>query len=95
MSKQPPLPLYYELRTISDFVALPPDKIGPCLMDFAEWLRVVYVATHLPPEAGVRVNTPIDVFGWVDDGKHVMTLTVTDGKETHRLDREFAPPEQP
>jgi hypothetical protein len=88
-------PPRYEIRTVADFVALPPEKIGAFLTDFAEWLKVVHVAKGLK-DAGLVLKSPLDVFSWIDDGKHEMTLTVHDqsGVELERDVFEFAPPEE-
>ena len=89
-------PKTYSIRTVSDFLALPPEKIAACLTDFEAWLQLVHGALAVikaQPES-IRMNTATDVFPWIDDGKHIATLTVQHGElVVAREEFEFAPPE--
>lgn len=94
MSEQPPLPLTYELRTVADFMALPPEKMDACLLDFAAWLAMHMKAREIAGQ--FRIATPTDVFAWVDDGKHIATVTLShEGEVIASHSHEFAPPEPP
>ena len=78
----------YEIRTVEDFAALPPDKLKACLLDFEGWLLIVNLAKAIG-DCQVREQ---DCFKWVDDGKHILTVRVG---ETTVITHEFAPPEVP
>lgn len=56
----------YEIKEIKDFLQVPPDKIGICLKDFAQYLEMVRAFTTI---ADV-LDSPIESHGftWVDDG---------------------------
>ncbi|THD06164.1 hypothetical protein [Rhodanobacter lindaniclasticus] len=55
----------YEIRSIKDFLSVPPDKRVAALCDFAMWLAICdMMADKFTPEE-VTVG---DVFKWKDDG---------------------------
>lgn len=89
-------PKTYALRTVEDFLAIPWDKQDACLIDFAAWLDLVRGAQAViarQPET-IKFRTSPDVFGWIDDGKHIATVTVQHGERVIARDEiEFAPPE--
>jgi hypothetical protein len=55
----------YEIRSVKDFLAIPPDKRTAALADFAMWLAIcdTVAEKYTPEELTVR-----DVFRWKDDG---------------------------
>jgi hypothetical protein len=55
----------YEIRSVKDFLAIPPDKRPAALADFAMWLAIcdTVAEKYTPEELTVR-----DVFRWKDDG---------------------------
>lgn len=58
----------YPLRTISDFLAIPPERIPACLEQFAVWLQLV----HDNPDAGIVT----DVVEWKDDDADELVIVV-------------------
>lgn len=55
----------YEIRTVKDFLSIPPDKRPAALAAFAMWLAICdkVASKYTPEELTVR-----DVFRWKDDG---------------------------
>lgn len=65
-------PAAVEFRTVEDLHRVPIDKIQAFTTDLALWLQLHrLVDAHGLPVTGCR-----DVFGWVDDGRHDVTLTI-------------------
>ena len=57
------------IKSVSDFFAVPADKRAHCLKDFAMWLDFTEEARRLfDGVEGVKI--PRDTFSWVDDGQH-------------------------
>ena len=63
----------YPVKTVTDFLAVPADKIDACLADFAMWVRMCHMKAEI--DAGIEgllgVALPLrtDSFLWVDDGQ--------------------------
>lgn len=65
----------HEIRTVSDFSAIPADKITSCLADFADYLEAVRNSNLLTEALSEFLGIPSDAvsmrddcFIWVDDG---------------------------
>jgi hypothetical protein len=65
----------YTIATLDDFLAVPEDRIGACLADFQEWIRInrrkqdieTDLCEYLEVESGmVTLNSA--KFIWCDDG---------------------------
>lgn len=69
----------YTIRTVSDFAAVPEDRLTVCVAEFLAWLHLR--ALSLKVLDGLPVKWPED-FVWIDDGLHRMDATITDGKTT-------------
>lgn len=62
----------YEFRTVAEMHAIPVEKIGAFCEDLRLWLTI-----HRLAEADkLRATTPLDVFGWIDDGRHKITVKI-------------------
>lgn len=61
-----------EFRSVTDMHQVPVDKLQAFTTDLALWLQM----HRLSEEHGVTVVTPRDVFGWLDDGRHDVTVRV-------------------
>lgn len=72
------LGLTYELRTVEDFLTIPPDQLPHAMTDFLIWLRLLQAARA----SGMQPTEP-GVFRWHDDGRHVTTIQI--GDEVHEL----------
>lgn len=65
-----------EFRTVAEMQAIPLDKIDAFCEDLRLWLTMMRLAdaglAEMPPELkdAIRLVSPRDVFGWIDDGKH-------------------------
>lgn len=67
------------IRTVEDFLALPPDRRAVALREFAEWCRIHDEAGPVAAaltELGLRLTTTRDVFEWIDDDKGMIHSTV-------------------
>lgn len=60
-------------KTISDLHAIPAEKVDMFCEDLRLWLRLHRMADA----AGLPASTPTDTFGWIDDGRHDIKITVT------------------
>jgi hypothetical protein len=78
-------PKRYAIRTVADFLAIPPEKVGDCLIDFCGWIVVMHSAMDLPS----HVTVP-ESFDWIDDGEHLATVTLKNGATGEVLDRATA-----
>ena len=68
----------YIIRTISDFWAIPSEKIAHALQDFANWIDFVTsdeVQKALKGTPGLELC--LSQFIWIDDGKHDIIPVVT------------------
>ena len=60
-------PKAYEIRTVADFLKVPPERITDCLAEFALCLSIA------------RENKGVVAFGgfrWIDDGKRNVAVDV-------------------
>jgi hypothetical protein len=74
MAKTPKAQMF---RTVEDMHAIPLEKIDHFCQDLALWLSLHRVAELTNAEQSmVKVTSPRDVFGWVDDGKHDVNLNI-------------------
>lgn len=64
----------YQFRTINELHAIPMDKIEHFCRDLALWLTICKISELT--DGVTKVTTPLDVFGWVDDGKHNVNLNI-------------------
>jgi hypothetical protein len=68
--KKAPQPQYF--TTVADMHSVPLEKLGMFCEDLRLWLSI-----HRLAEAeAMRMTTPADTFGWVDDGKHDVKLNI-------------------
>lgn len=54
----------YLIRTVGDFLAVPPDRLDACLKEFAECVSLVRGCITV----GELPNAAFDHFKWTDDG---------------------------
>lgn len=65
----------FKFRTIEELHAIPIEKIEHFCRDLGLWLTLNKIAeAHTSDQ--IKVTTPRDVFGWIDDGKHDVNLTI-------------------
>lgn len=60
------------IRTVEDFLALPPDRRAVALREFAAWCRVHDDMEPLAAalaDAGISLGAKRDTFEWIDDDK--------------------------
>lgn len=62
-----------EFRTIGELHAIPLEKIDHFCRDLALWLQIHKVTEHVE---GVTARTPRDMFAWIDDGKHDISVNI-------------------
>jgi hypothetical protein len=58
----------YEIKTVEDFMEVPPERLADCLSEFIDYLHFMRNTPQLAKEVGVRIE-PVYVFNWIDDGK--------------------------
>jgi hypothetical protein len=58
----------YEIKTVEDFMKVPPERLGDCLGEFIDYLHFMRNTPQLSKEVGARLE-PVYVFNWIDDGK--------------------------
>ena len=66
-------PQTLEFRTIGELHAIPAEKVDHFCRDLALWLLFHKIADS---HEDVKVSTPRDVFGWIDDGKHNVNVSI-------------------
>lgn len=67
----------YKFRSVQDMQAVPLEKIDHFCRDLALWLSVCKIADQASDETTqVKITTPRDEFGWIDDGKHDVNLNI-------------------
>lgn len=62
----------YPIKTIADFLTIPPEKLQHALRDFFIWLefcRAYQAAVEKNPKV-LKLNADLSRFVWLDDGKH-------------------------
>ena len=70
----------YEIRTLSDFLKVPNDRIEDCLKEFAVSLEFLKANHEL---MGLE-NGQMEFFNWTDDGKKNITADFKFGKDVIR-----------
>jgi hypothetical protein len=65
----------YHFRTVEDMHAVPAEKIDHFCRDLALWLTMHKLVEAIDC-AAIKVTSPRDVFGWIDDGKHDANITL-------------------
>lgn len=73
MSKKKPEPDVF--RTVADMHRVPIEKLDAFTTDLRLWLQAHRLAELRPGH--VRIASPTDAFGWIDDGKHDVRVKVT------------------
>lgn len=85
----------YLIRTVEDFLAVPPEKLPECLSDFAQFLSAARSTAKMTDEIdsllGVKGAVKFDssVFHWVDDGRGGLSAVqfhTQDGTEIGRIE---------
>lgn len=66
-------PVTYEFRTVADMQAVPVEKLGAFCEDLRLWLTIHRIAEAT---GELKAHTPLDVFGWIDDGRHDITINL-------------------
>ena len=66
-------PTEYEITSLADFTAIPPDRLSACLADFAEFIRFLQGEAEMLEKAieemaGGRAKMDGNHFTWIDDG---------------------------
>ena len=72
----------YPIKTLADFLTIPPEKLEHALKDFFIWLefcRAYQAAVEENPEV-LKLNADLSCFVWLDDGKHEI-IPVFEAKE--------------
>lgn len=68
----------YEVKTLNDMLNIPSDKIDDFLIDLGHMLKqtrqVVELSWILDPTLKVEEIVDLQLFTWVDDGKHELNL---------------------
>jgi len=75
----------YTITTVRDLLAVPDEKLQDCLVDLHAWVLMVKAGEASKAVLLVRDSGR---FVWVDDGKHVATITA--GGQV--FEHEFFPP---
>lgn len=75
----------YEIRTVRDFLAVPEDRIGECLREFAICLEMARASEALldstahallTNEVADAIEWRFTRFEWIDDGARTVTLNI-------------------
>lgn len=69
----------YEIRTVADFLRVPPSRRGVCLREFHVWLDLQELMLSLLEKAGCPPGSVVsknEVYRWEDDGKRTATVTL-------------------
>lgn len=57
----------YEITNVSDFLKVPKDRRGACLIEFSAWIELAEATVEFTEACGAH-STPFR-FDWIDDGK--------------------------
>ena len=73
----------YIIKTLADFMTIPPEKLQHALRDFYSWIEYNHAFRGLAKEVPALAAIEVDVskFVWVDDGKHEI-IPVFETKES-------------
>jgi len=66
----------YKIRTLSDFLKVPGDRLKDCLAEFQT--AIEYAKTFKRPDTRLMV---MQEFTWIDDGKNNKTFEISCVKE--------------
>jgi len=73
-------PKTYTIRTITDLLDVPGDRLSCCLADLEVWASLMRTARALGPEMikqlDVEGSCGPDRFVWIDDEKHEARVTL-------------------
>jgi hypothetical protein len=80
MAKKKPEPKLF--RTVWDLRAIPASKIDHFCEDLRLWLHLHKQAEQIQRELigsgwNLKIKTPTEAFGWIDDGRHDANITLT------------------
>jgi hypothetical protein len=66
----------FYFKTIAELHAIPADKVDNFCRDLALWLMVHRIAeAHSDENVKIKGTSP-DVFGWIDDGRHDVKVSI-------------------
>jgi hypothetical protein len=65
----------YEIKTISDFLKVPGDRLDACLEEFKTGLAMARLIEIM--SAGKEHPAPLERFVWIDDEKRNVTVNLT------------------
>lgn len=71
-------PPTYRIKSVTDFLQVPPDRRAICLREFAVWCALREASAALL--ARIEAQFP-DEFVWVDDDKHEAAVVIVDGDQ--------------
>ncbi len=62
----------YIIKTLADFLTIPPEKLEHALLDFYSWINYNHAFQSLAKEhpAFAALKVDLSQFVWLDDGKH-------------------------
>jgi hypothetical protein len=63
-----------EFRTVEDMQSVPLEKLGMFCEDLRLWLSLHRLSDA---EKDLRITSPRDVFGWIDDGRHDLKISLS------------------
>ena len=73
-------PTRYTIRTVADFMAVPPDRRETCIREFVSWCACMDELAIIADAAGLKGTIP-DSYEWIDDDKHTMTAVIECGDQ--------------
>lgn len=85
----------YPIALLTDFLAVPRERLGECLTDFAAWLAVRRESVKFDAELSEIFGAApggiqsLDSFTWIDDGERgirQLHFVTASGEELGRLD---------
>lgn len=69
----------YDIRTLADFLSVPPERLAVCLAEFAVCVEMARISAQML----APIEVPLSRFAWTDDGVPGLTditLTCADGE---------------
>lgn len=67
-------------RTVTEMRGVPSEKIDHFCEDLRLWLHMHAQIAELQAAIGgiakINITSPVDTFGWIDDGRHDVTIRV-------------------